>query len=222
MSNSNKCEYCGKTFKRESSMFAHTCEPKRRALQKNDKNVVIGYTAFNQWYRLAMGHKKEKTYAEFSKSKYYTMFVRWGTYVLEIRATNPEAYLRWLVDNQVKDWSWTKDSTYDKYLADYSKKETVDRALERFVKLAEEWASTHNAHFSEYFDKAGVHIIYNDIRVGNISPWILFGSDKAQAVLDEMPGEYITGIANTIDIVFWRRKLKLYPNDVAFINTVLQ
>jgi hypothetical protein len=190
MSNSNKCEYCGKTFKRESSMFAHTCEPKRRALQKNDKNVVIGYTAFNQWYRLAMGHKKEKTYAEFSKSKYY--------------------------------WSWTKDSTYDKYLADYSKKETVDRALERFVKLAEEWASTHNAHFSEYFDKAGVHIIYNDIRVGNISPWILFGSDKAQAVLDEMPGEYITGIADTIDIVFWRRKLKLYPNDVAFINTVLQ
>ena len=95
----HKCEYCGKSFKRESTLFVHQCEPKRRALQKNEKHVVTGYRAYNLWYKLAMNNKKDKTYEEFCKSQYYSMFVRWGHYVLEIRATDPEAYLKWLVDN---------------------------------------------------------------------------------------------------------------------------
>ena len=217
----HKCDYCGKSFKRESTFFVHQCEPKRRALQKNEKHVVTGYRAYNLWYKLAMNSKKDKTYEEFCNSQYYSMFVRWGHYVLEIRATDPEAYLRWLVDNNIKDRQWTKDSTYDKYLADYTKKETVDRALERFVKHTEQWANTTGNHFSEYFEKAGHHVIYNDIRLGKISPWILFGSDKAQTVIETMPAEYITGITDTIDIRHWRQKLKLYPQDVEFINSIL-
>ncbi len=218
---SNTCEYCGKTFKRESTLFVHSCEPKRRALQKSEKHVVAGYRAFNYWYQRALGHKKTKTYEEFSTSKYYGLFVRWGTYVLEVRATNPEAYLQWLIDNQVRDTRWTKDSTYDKYLADYSKKETVDRALERFVKHSESWANETDNHFSDYFSKAGFHVIYNDIRLGKISPWIIFGSNKAQTVIDNFPVEYIKGIADTIDIPFWRQKIKLYPKDVEFVNSII-
>ena len=126
----------------------------------------------------------------------------------------------WLTTT-VKDRQWTKDSTYDKYLADYTKKETVDRALERFVKHSELWAKETGNHFSEYFEKAGHHVIYNDIRLGKISPWILFGSDKAQTVIETMPAEYITGITDTIDIRHWRQKLKLYPQDVEFINSIL-
>lgn len=217
----NKCEYCGKSFKRESTLFVHSCEPKRRALQKNEKHVVAGFRAFNFWYLKALGNKKEKTYDEFCKSKYYGLFVRWGTYVLEVRATNPEAYLQWLIDNQVRDIHWTKDSTYDKYLADYSKKETVERALERFVKHTESWANTTGNNFNDYFDKAGYHVIYNDIRLGKISPWILFGSNRAQSIIDNLPNEYITGIASTIDIPFWRQKIKLYPKDVEFINSII-
>ena len=41
------------------------CQPKRRALQKNEKRVQLGTYAFNQFYKLSAGAKKDKTYEEF-------------------------------------------------------------------------------------------------------------------------------------------------------------
>ena len=53
-SNSNKpyvCNYCGTGYTREKTLMVHMCEQKRRALQKNEKRVALGYYAFNQFYK---------------------------------------------------------------------------------------------------------------------------------------------------------------------------
>ena len=85
-----KCEYCNRTFKRENSLAVHMCERKRRALSRTEKHVVAGYDAYNYWYKLAMGSKKNKTYEDFAGSQYYSAFVKFGRYVLDIRAISPE------------------------------------------------------------------------------------------------------------------------------------
>ena len=46
------CEYCGASFVREKTLAVHMCEKKRRALQKNEKRVQVGFYAFQRFYKL--------------------------------------------------------------------------------------------------------------------------------------------------------------------------
>ena len=62
MSKPYVCEYCGNGYTREKTLAVHMCQPKRRALQKNEKRVQLGLYAFNQFYKLSAGAKKQKTY----------------------------------------------------------------------------------------------------------------------------------------------------------------
>jgi len=215
------CEFCKKTFKNESSLAVHVCEPKRRHLGRNDKHVVAGFNAYNTWYKLAMGACKDKTYDDFASSRYYSSFVKFGRYVLDIRAVNPESYIKWLTINKVRLSDWTKDSQYNRYLAESSKTETADRALERFILLADEWAQAHNSHWSNYFDQAPAHVIINHIAMGKISPWIIYCSDRAQRFLDTVPPDLLKQIADTLDPAFWHRKTSVFPKEVKFINEAI-
>ena len=36
-----KCKYCGKGYRKESTLVAHLCEPKRRAMQENEAGVKL-------------------------------------------------------------------------------------------------------------------------------------------------------------------------------------
>ena len=54
------CEYCNKSYVKESTLLAHMCEPKRRWLQKDEKRVQLGMYAFQRFYKLSAGHKKKK------------------------------------------------------------------------------------------------------------------------------------------------------------------
>ena len=65
-----KCEYCGSSYVKEKTLAVHMCEKKRRALQKDEKRVRYGFYAFQRFYRLSAGAKRDKTYDEFCKSAY--------------------------------------------------------------------------------------------------------------------------------------------------------
>ena len=54
MVDDNTCNYCKRTFKRLSTLEVHFCEPKRRFLQRQDQNVVMGYRMFILWYKIAI------------------------------------------------------------------------------------------------------------------------------------------------------------------------
>ena len=216
-----KCEYCNRTFKRENSLAVHMCVRKRRALSRTEKHVVAGYDAYNYWYKLAMGSKKNKTYEDFAGSQYYSAFVKFGRYVLDIRAISPENYIRWLTTNKIKLDTWSKDSVYNRYLKEHSKTESPDRAVERFVILAQDWSNRTGRHWSEYFERAPAEQIVQHIELGKISPWVIYSSDKAQAFIETCPAELLQKIANTLDPGFWTRKTSLFPDDVKWIRETI-
>jgi len=216
-----KCEYCNKVFKRESALSAHMCRDKKRWLQKDEKHVRLGHKFFNDWYRIAMGASKQRDYREFMKSQYYGAFVRFGMYVLETRVLAPERYLDWLIKKKVPVDRWCKDSVYNQYLAEQSKRETAERALERFVIHADAWSQRTGYHWSEYWVGAKPHTLVNDIKMGKISPWVFLGYSQAKRALDELPIELLEDIANTIDLSYWQRKIELSRRDVDWIEEIL-
>jgi len=216
-----KCEYCNKTFKRERTLAAHMCRNKKRFLQRDEQHVKLGLKFFNDWYRIAMGQSSPKNYITFMKSQYYSAFVRFGLYVLETRVLAPERYLEWLIKEQTSVDAWCKDSIYNRYLAEHTKKETVERALERFVLHADKWSEKSGRHWTEYWECAGQNRILFDIKMGKISPWIILGYPPARSVLEEFPDGVLNEIAETLDLEYWNRKLDLNKQTVEWIQEML-
>lgn len=216
------CEYCGKAFKAERTVATHMCPQKKRWLQRNEQHVRLAHKFFSDWYRQAMGAKVDKTYEQFAKSQYYGAFVRFGLYVLETRVLAPERYLEWLIKNRTQVDLWCKDSIYNRYLAEQSKKETAERALERYVLHAEAWSERTGWHWTSYWENVKPFALVNDIKMGKISPWILLGYSRAKQSLDSLPVELLTDIAETIDLPFWQRKIDVNKPTIAWIESILE
>ena len=216
-----KCEYCGKTFKLERTISTHMCEHKRRYFARDEQHVKLGLKFFNDWYRQAMGTKKNKTYDEFSKSQYYTAFIRFGLYVLESRVLYPEKYIEWLIVNKTRLNDWSKDSVYNKYLAEQSKKETPERALERFVLHAQDWSETTGHQWNLYWNEVSMNRMVYDIKMGKISPWVFLSYPPAKERLEDIPHDLLIEVADTIDLQYWQRKIAVNKPTVDWIQEIM-
>lgn len=216
-----KCEYCNNSFKRESTMMSHMCRNKKRYMQRDEQYVKLGLKFFNDWHQQAMGGSKKKNYDDFVKSRYYSAFVRFGLYVLETRVLAPEKYLTWLIKHQVNIDTWNKDSVYNRYLAEQSKLETAERALERFVLHAEKWSDKTGNHWSDYWKLVNLNTMVYDIKMGKISPWVFLSFSSAKERLDELPAEMLNDVASTVDLGYWQRKIEVNKPTVKWIEGIL-
>jgi hypothetical protein len=210
-----KCEYCGKDFKRESTLLAHICEKKRRWLAKEFPETIAGFDAFDLFYRLSMQHKP-KEYQDFVDSQFFSAFVKYGSYCINTRVIDAEAYTRWLVRNQAKLKDWPTDRMYMLFVRDHVKKETVDRALERFVEHA-----SKTSYFETFWENAGGYVIADWVESGKISPWIIICSRRAQSALNAMNEECFNRVANSIDAGHWGRKTQQSPQDAAWVRHII-
>jgi len=172
MSSSKKpyvCEYCGTGYTRETTLAVHMCQPKRRALQKNEKRVQLGLYAFNQFYKLSAGAKKQKTYEDFCKSPYYNAFVKFGSFVNNVRPLYPEKYVDYVVTSGVKLDHWCREEMYEKYALGLIKKEGVQTALERSIITMMEWADENNSIWNHYFNYVSLNRAIYHIKDGKVS-----------------------------------------------------
>lgn len=210
-----KCEYCEKTFKRESTLIAHTCEKKRRWLSKEYPETIAGFNAFDLFYRLGM-QSKPKDYKSFVDSQYFSAFVKFGSYCINTRVIDAEAYTRWLIRKQAKLKDWATDRMYLLFVQDHVKKETVDRALERFIENA-----SKTSYFDTFWETAGGYVISDWVESGKISPWIIICSTRAQKALNSMNEECFNKIAKSIDASHWGKKVQQNPQDAAWVRHII-
>ena len=210
-----KCEYCKKVFKRESSLATHMCEKKRRWFSKDYPENIAGFAAYDLFYRLGMG-SKPKEYKDFVDSQYFSAFVKFGSYCLNTKVIDVDGYTRWLVRKQVKLKDWTSDRVYIQYVQDYMKKETVNRALERFVE-----AASKTPYFDTFWETVNGYMIADWVESGKISPWILICSRRAQTALNRMNKEQFDRVAANIDAVYWARKTKQNPIDADWVSQII-
>ena len=205
---------------KESTLLAHMCEPKRRWLQKDEKRVTIGFYAFQRFYRLSAGHKKEKTYEDFVKSSFYNAFVKFGSFVNNVRPLYPDKYIDYVVTSNVKLDHWCREAMYEKYAIELICKEGVETALERSINTMVEWAKDKDSTYNHYFLYASTNRITWDIKDGKISPWLVLNCSSGKAALSNFNDEQLSMLGAVLNPSHWALRFKRQPKDVELVKQV--
>ena len=223
MSKPYVCEYCNTGYSREKTLAVHMCEKKRRHLQKNEKRVTLGFYAFNQFYKLSAGAKKEMTYEDFCNSPYYNAFVKFGSFINNVRPLYPERYIDHVVTSGVKLDHWCKDELYEKYAIDLIRKEGVETALERSVTTMMEWADENEpAPWNHYFQHVSLNRAVWHIKDGKISPWLMLNCKTGKDMLTKFNDEQLGMIYHVLDPEHWAMRFKRQPKDVDLVREIVK
>jgi len=217
------CEYCNTGYSKEKTLIVHICEQKRRHLQQKEKRVQLGFYAFNQFYKLSAGSKKEKTYTDFCKSQYYNAFVKFGSFISNVRPLYPEKYIDYVVTSRVKLDHWCKEEMYEKYAIELIRKEGVETALERSVMTMMEWADENTpAPWNHYFQHIGLNTAIWNIKDGKISPWLILNCKTGKDMLSKFNDEQLNMIYHVLDPAHWAMRFKRNPKDVELVKDVVK
>ena len=220
MTSKYTCEYCDKSYVKESTLLAHMCEPKRRWLQKDEKRVQVGFYAFQRFYKLSAGHKNEKTYEDFVKSSFYNAFVKFGSFVNNVRPLYPDKYVDYAVTSNVKLDHWCRDEMYEKYANELIRKEGVETALERSIDTMVKWAEEKKSQYNHYFLYASTNKITWDIKDGKISPWLVLNCKTGKQALSKFNDEQLNMLTVVLDPKHWAIRFKRQPKDVQLVKDV--
>ena len=217
------CEYCNTGYSREKTLVVHVCEQKRRHLQKSEKRVQLGFYAFQRFYKLSAGAKKDKTYDEFCKSQYYNAFVKFGSFISNVKPLYPEKYIDYVVTSRVKLDHWCREEMYEKYAIELIRKEGVETALERSVITMMEWAEENDpAPWNHYFNHISLNRAVWHIKDGKISPWLILNCKTGKDMLGKFNDEQLNMIYHVLDPSHWAMRFKRNPKDVELVKEVVK
>ena len=215
------CEFCKREFARESTVLKHICEYKHRWVERDKQGNRIGFQAWLQFYSKTTTNKKQKTYEEFIKSAYYTAFVKFGSYCVNINAINISRFTDWLLKNQIKIDSWCSDANYTKYLIEHLRAEDPLDAIHRSVKETIRIAEAETIQPKDVLRFASPNRICYAITLGKISPWLLFQSNSGVRFLDTLNPDHVKMIIDYINPEQWAIKFKREPENVAQVKEIL-
>jgi len=222
VTNTYTCKYCKKSFKRESTLTAHACEKKRRYQQKDEKGVRIGFQAYLRFYEYTQNHSKLKSDYDFINSPYYTAFVKFGRYCIDINAVNIPRFIDYVITNNKKLDYWTKDSLYEEYLNDMLLTEDPTYALQRAIEYSIDWAKNNSADSKDLLRYGNTNVICHAITTGKISSWVLYNCDSGTDFLNRLSSEQTEMIWTFIDPDIWQQKIANNKNDVIYIQSMLE
>ena len=217
-----KCEYCGKLFAKEKTLFVHICEQKRRHMSKTEKHVQAGLLTYQKFYDFTQKGRTQKTFDDFASSPYYTAFVKFGSFLVNASPVYPERFIDYVIKSGIKLDHWCRDELYNTYLADLLKTEPADGAIQRSIKTMMDWSEKNNAPWEHYFAYVNLNRATHDIKEGLISPWIILNSKAGKEMLTRMNDEQLEIIGSYIDPQFWLRKFKSLPADVELVKDVVK
>lgn len=215
------CEFCGRTFLRESTVFHHICETKRRWQDKDKKGNRIGFQSWLQFYTKNISTKKKREYMDFIKSSYYLAFVRFGIYCSEVNVINISRYIDWLLDNKIKIDVWTSDINYTKFLLSYLREENSMDAVARSIETMIDLSVIEKISARDILRYGNRNKICYMITTGKISPWVLYHSESGRKFLDGLDETQVKMIVDYINPELWAIKFKRDNETVQHVKGLL-
>ena len=215
------CQYCKKTFQRETSLAVHLCEPKRRYQEREEVGVQLGLQSYLRFYETTQGSAKLKTFDDFATSPYYRAFVKFGRYCVSIRAINIPRFIDWLLKHNKKIDHWCRDSIYGEYLGVYIRQESATDALTRALEQALAWSEESGNPDRDYLRYGNSNIVCYAITTGRLSPWVLYNCDSGTEFLAGLNAEQIAMIWPMIDPDYWQRRFQDYRADAEYMREML-
>jgi hypothetical protein len=172
---------------------------------------------------LSAGAKTNKTYEEFCSSPYYNAFVKFGSFITNVRPLYPENYIDYVVTSGVKLDHWCRNEMYEKYVLDYILKEDVSTALERSIQTMIDWAAENQpAPWNHYFDHVSANRAVWHIKDGKMSPWLVLNCASGKKMLNSFNDEQLGMVYHVIEPTHWARRFKKQPDDVELVKQVVK
>jgi len=207
---------------KESSLAVHSCEPRRRHMEKDEAGVRLGFMSYLKFYELTQGSARLKTYDDFCESPYYRAFVKFGRYCVDIRAVNPARFVEWVLKQNKKIDHWCRDTIYTEYLIDYLRVENVNDALARAMEFGIEWAEKSGHPAEDCLRYGNTNTMVYAVTAGRISPWILYNCESGQRFLSELDATQISMIWPYVDSEVWMKTFGDYVADQEYVREMLQ
>ncbi len=202
------CEFCNRSFQRETTMIKHLCENKRRWQDKDQPGNRIGFQSWLNFYTKNTGTKKKKTYTDFTKSAYYIAFVKFGHYCVDLKCINVTRYADWLLKNQIKIDSWCSDKNYTSFLIEYLRTEDHMDAIARSIETTIDLSKDAGIATKDCLRYANKNRIAYAITTGKISPWMLYQSESGVRFLEELDESQQKMIIDYINPEQWAIKFR--------------
>ena len=215
------CEFCKRSFIRESTVLKHICEYKHRWMDKDKQGNRLGFQSWIEFYKKNSASKKQKTYEEFIRSAYYIAFVKFGSYCIDVNVLNVSRYIDWLLKNQIKIDSWCQDSNYTKFLIEYLRIEDPMDAIARSIETTINMASVERVLSKDYLRYGNSNKICYAITTGKLSPWILYHSASGKEFLDKLDESQIKMVIDYLNPELWAIKFKREPEKVDEVKSLL-
>lgn len=216
------CQYCNHGYTRESTLFTHVCEQKRRALAQHEKHVVLGFDTYCKFIKQNQSRTVALVYSDFCKSPYYNAFVKFGSFVSNVNPLYPFKFVDYVIRSGVKLDHWCRDELYDKYVVDLVRTENVETALQRSINHMLLWADTNNSSWNHYFLYVSTSRATFDIKDGKVSPWLVLNSSSGKSLLKKFSDEQLAAISLVIDPAFWMATFRKSPLDVNVVKQVVK
>lgn len=218
-----ECKFCKKSFSSEKTLITHLCEPKRRWNNRKDRNVQLAFRCYQHFWRItSTAMKTERTYDDFMASKYYTAFVKFANYLVDVYVASVEDYIEWLLKNRVKVDKWPSDIVYEQYIKEFAVRESVERAVERTVLSMKGWGESNSMPWNVFFAKVSKSRCIHMIRSGQISPWLLYNSKSGISFLQSLNQQETLMIEDYIDPAAWASRFKKSADDVSFVHEIVK
>lgn len=219
---SYECAFCKKAYRRENAFLVHMCEQKQRFLNKDEKHVKLAFKVYSTFYQINYRGQKARTYDDFAKSKFYTAFVKFGRYLLDINAVNPDRFVEFLIKTGIPLDRWQSPVVYETYMRELAKKETALAAIERNFLLMQQWEREAEGRvWTNFFREVSPVLATHWIRHGRISPWVLYTASSANDLFSRMSEEQINLITQAVEPKFWQAKFASDPETVGVIREIL-
>lgn len=217
------CKFCNKSFVKQSTLQTHICEQRRRFLAKDEKHSIIALHAFIRFYEMSSPLSDGKrTFDDFVISPFYNGFIKFGSFINNIKPLYPSKYIDWIINSGTKLDHWCKESIYDKYVLDVIYNESLETALERSIIQMQVWADNNNSSFNEYFRKANTNVIIYDIKDGKISPWLLLNCMSGQTFLSGLQDGQLSNISTVVDIKKWINIFNKNPDNITLVKQIVE
>lgn len=215
------CRYCKRSFAKESTLTGHVCERKRRAADQDQKQNRIAFQSWLVWRKRAMAMAKaDKTYEDFIANANFIGFMKLSRFIIDLGIDSAEDYVDYLAMKGIAIANWTSDSVYENFIKEKTKKETVERAIERTILNMKAWAEKSQYDYTEYFVRVSAVQAVQDIRMGRISPWSTFASDQGSRLIDRLEPGQVESLVDYLNPKSWRAKVLRQRQDAEWVQQV--
>lgn len=211
-----RCSYCNKAYSRQSWYEKHLqdCEKKKRFEEIHNMDFIRALNLFIHWRRRGGWLKRgEDTNSvefakKFSNHFMYQVFMDLAKFVTENWVITGIRYLNFCIDHHIADKKWMHEETLKVYREHIRRTEDFSSQSKVTVEAIKAYCVKHQLDQREFFVKVPTGTAYQMVRDNQISPWILFGYDRARdGLLSRVNDDWLHSINEIINNKYWIAKV---------------